>query len=63
MLSGSGEKDPDQNNHGKSSAHKTIPPGMLIIENFLSENDCNKIIEHTENIKFSKARIEKTKNK
>ncbi len=47
---------------GKSTTYKNIPPGLLIIENFIDDVNCEKIIEHTENIKFSKASIEKINN-
>ena len=48
---------------GKSNTLKNVPPGMIILENFIDDELCNNLVKHTENIKFTKATLVDTKQK
>jgi predicted 2-oxoglutarate/Fe(II)-dependent dioxygenase YbiX len=42
---------------GKHSSYGDIPPGVLVIENFLDDDLCQKIVESTEQMKYKKATV------
>ena len=48
---------------GKSLTDEEIPPGMLIIEDCISDELCRQLLSHTEDVKHTKAKILNSKNK